>query len=203
LIFWRYGILAAPVIGINLIGKVEMHSTSFHYDDVPSTMLFIGMILAVKELKERYDWENRVYQKKIQWLLVSWMGAILMLIPASPVRSLRKSIPTEGHWKIHEELRQFDEISQGKAIAVQSSLGPHFHRNNIRTFMHHKGINCAEYNGDRRANFPIQYAVLAPGLGHYKIDDMKQCLSDLSQSQNYRKLTEYQTLHVYENLRME
>ena len=40
LIFWRFGIIAGPAIGVNLLsgeGRPQMYSTSFHYDDISST----------------------------------------------------------------------------------------------------------------------------------------------------------------------
>ena len=50
LIFWRYGVLAAPAIGVNLLsGRTGMYSTWFHYDDVSSRLLLMSCILILIE----------------------------------------------------------------------------------------------------------------------------------------------------------
>ncbi len=53
LVFWRVGIMALPAIAINLVSnKVTLFDFNYgyyHYQDIPSTMLFISMILIFKK----------------------------------------------------------------------------------------------------------------------------------------------------------
>jgi len=67
LIFWRFGIIAGPAIGVNLLSSnPKMYSASYHYDDIPSTLLMVAVVLIVSSgrLKLRF-WEEN---KAGQWL---------------------------------------------------------------------------------------------------------------------------------------
>ena len=74
IIFWRFGIIAGPAIGVNLLSSgPKMYSTSYHYDDIPSTLLMVAMVLIVSSgsLKLRF-WEG----KKGWAMAVSWMDCL-------------------------------------------------------------------------------------------------------------------------------
>ena len=69
LIFWRFGIIAGPAIGVNLLsgaGRPQMYSTSYHYDDISSTLFKIAMILSFSALSLQkikiYLESKRVFQ---------------------------------------------------------------------------------------------------------------------------------------------
>jgi len=201
LIFWRYGILAAPAIGVNLIsGRETMVSSSFHYDDVSSVLLFLAMLFIIQQVpwKSLYlTWGN---QKLVQCGLLVWGICFLSLWPAGPGKYFMKSIPEVRHWEILKEIDQFDTFSQGEAIAVQTSLGPHFYRKTIRDLVHHEGGDCSVQNAIAQSNYPVKYIVLAPELNHYMIDDMQQCLTALEKSSSYRRVPMFDHIYVFENL---
>ena len=62
--FWRFGILAAPAIGVNLIsGRSGMYSSEFHYDDVSSTMLLMACTLILIEKRhDLFNWFLFLYE---------------------------------------------------------------------------------------------------------------------------------------------
>jgi len=142
LIFWRFGIIAGPAIGVNLLSSgPKMYSTSYHYDDIPSTLLMVAMVLIVSSgsLKLRF-WEEK---KAGQWLLAGWIVCVLGMLPPSPMRELYASIPDKLHRVIRKELIEFDQFSKGEPIAVQTSLGPQFNRTNILAITQDSNGNCA------------------------------------------------------------
>ena len=135
IIFWRFGVLALPAIGVNLLSSnPSMYSTSYHYDDISATLLFISMIV----IFSKFDFQNLYlkWTKKMgQWLILSWIFLILCLIPSSPMRNFYEVIPKEEHFLIMDELNKFDKFSKYDSIAVQTSLGPYFNRTKISAIL--------------------------------------------------------------------
>ena len=145
LIFWRFGIIAGPAIGVNLLSGADrsgMYSTSFHYDDIPSTLLMIAMILSFSSLSI-HKIELLKERKLIWWISAVWMACLINMLPSSPMRVLYAAIPNQSHWEIRQELIEFDKLSKDDSIAVQTSLGPQFNRTNISAIAQDINGNCA------------------------------------------------------------
>ncbi len=201
LIFWRYGILAGPAIGINLVsGRASMVSSKYHYDDVTSVLLFLATLLAIQEVPWQSLWAQWRNRKSRQWGLLLWGILCLFLLPAGPIKPLFQAIPTNIHGAFRTEIRRFNTDSKAEPIAVQTALGPHFFREHIRDLVHHAGGSCAEQNSSSQIGIPVKYLIVAPGLNPYMIHDTQRCIETLEQSSNYRRLPQFHHLHVYENL---
>ena len=102
LIFWRFGIIAGPAIGVNLLSGADrsgMYSTIYHYDDIPSTLLMIAMILSFSSLS-MHKIELLKQRKMIWWISAVWMSFLISLMPSSPLRVLFAAIPNQSHWEI-------------------------------------------------------------------------------------------------------
>jgi len=198
LIFWRIGIIAGPAIGINLLSSnPKMYSTSYHYDDIPSTLLMVAIVLIVSSgrLKLRF-WEEK---KAGQWLLAGWIVCVLGMLPPSPMRELYASIPDKVHRGIRKELIEFDQFSKGESIAVQTSLGPQFNRTNILAITQDSKGNCIPMRQDLLVT-ETKYLVFAKSLNHYLIEDLEQCLNKINLSKDYEILNEYQNLQIYKKI---
>jgi len=198
LIFWRFGIIASPAIGVNLLSSnPKMYSTSYHYDDIPSTLLVVAMVLIVSSgsLKLRF-WKGK---RAWQGLLAGWIVCVLSLLPPSPMRELYASIPDNLHRVIRKELIEFDQFSKGDPIAVQTSLGPQFNRTNILAITQDSNGNCAPMQRDLSVT-ETKYLVFAKSLNHYLIEDLEQCLKKLNLSKDYEIINEYQNLQIYKKI---
>ena len=91
-----------------------------------------------------------------------------MLLPASPMRILWESIPSSTDLQILSELKRFDQISEGKRIAVQSSIGPLFQREKLQWYIQKKGEHCGMISHiNSIKSIPVEYVVLVPQIGHY------------------------------------
>jgi len=193
IIYWRYGILAAPAIGVNLMAgtaKPAMYSSHYHYDDLSVPLLFLSLILVFKYWEEEKRFSTLLNSKWQQsYLLVSCVG-ILALLPASPMRKFWEAIPNTTHWKIHKELQEFDMYSKGKSLSLQAGLGPHIHRREIRAIKSTPVTHCGSEDSD--------YYILARGVSSYSIFDFEACIKDLSQNSDYKRLDSYQNLIVFE-----
>ncbi len=195
LIFWRFGIVAGPAIGVNLVSSSpKMYSTSYHYDDIPSTLLMVAMVLIVSSgsLKLSF-WEGK---KAGQWLLAGWIVCVLGMLPPSPMRELYASIPDKLHMDIRKELIEFDQFSKGEPIAVQTSLGPQFNRTNILAITQDKKGNCAPMRRDLLVG-ETKYLVFAKSLNHYLIEDLEQCLNNINLSKDYEILHGFRHLDIF------
>ena len=195
LIFWRFGIIAGPAIGVNLLSSSpKMYSTGYHYDDIPSTLLMVAMVLIVSSGSLKlWFWEGK---KTRQWLLIGWIVCVLGMLPPSPMRELYASIPDKLHRDIRKELIEFDQYSKGEPIAVQTSLGPQFNRTNILAITQDSNGNCSPMRRDLLVA-ETKYLVFAKSLNHYLIDDLEQCLKKLNLSKDYKVLHGFRHLEIF------
>ena len=103
--------------------------------------------------------------------------------------------------QVFDELKEFDQMSEGKRIAVQRSIGPFFHRKKLQWYIHSKGKHCgmvSQINSVR--SIPVEYVVLVPQIGHYLINDMHLCLKDLSNNAQAQRIPEFSQLIVYKRI---
>ena len=197
-LFWRTGILAGPAIGVNLLSaNPSMYSTSYHYDDLSATLLMIVMILIISGNFDKFkSWQN---SSPVQWLILFWLVCVITLLPSSPMRELYAAIPNQSHWNIRKELIEFDEFSKGESIAVQTALGPQFHRRDILAITQDVNGDCAPMQRDM--SVPVsKYLVYAKSLNHYLIYDFEKCLKKMDLSKDYEILSGYQHIKVYKKI---
>ena len=194
LIFWRYGVLAVPAIGVNLLsGRPEMYSTGFHYDDVSSTLLLMTCILIlIKKSRIIFEWLGK---KWVKGIFIIWLVVFLTLLPTSPIRKLRNSLPTSMHLKLLEDIWAFDKKWPNASLAVQSTIGPHIHRNAITIMTQQSSGECVppKLNG-----LPVDIILLSPDVGHYMINDFEKCIESLEANPLYNRTKSFQHLFVYE-----
>jgi hypothetical protein len=202
IIYWKYGIIAGPAIGVNLLATDKnLYSTSFHYDDLTAPLLFISVILCLHRVIAS-DFIKKYGKKRLfRGLALFWLGFVFALLPASPMRILWESIPSSMDLQILSELKKFDQISEGKRIAVQSSIGPLFQREKLQWYIQKKGEHCGMISHIYSIkSIPVEYVVLVPQIGHYGIKDMNLCLKDLSMNSQARKVSGFDHLVVYKRI---
>jgi hypothetical protein len=202
IIYWKYGIIAGPAIGVNLLATDKnLYSTSFHYDDLTAPLLFISAILCLNRIIAS-DFINKYGKKRLfHGLALFWLAFVFALLPASPMRILWKSIPSSMDLQILSELKKFDSMSEGKRIAVQSNIGPLFQREKLQWYLQNEGQPCGMVSHIYSIrSIPVEYVVLVPQLGHYGISDMNLCLKDLSINAQASKVSGFDHLVVYKRI---
>ena len=202
LIYWKYGIIAGPAIGVNLLATSKnLYSTSFHYDDLTAPLLFISVILSLHRVIAS-DFLRKYGKKRLfRGLALFWIAFVFVLLPASPMRILWESIPSSTDLQILSELKKFDNMSEGKRIAIQSNIGPLFQRDKLQWYIQIKGKSCGMVSHIYSIrSIPVEYVVLVPQLGHYGINDMNLCLKDLSMNSQARKVPGFEHLVVYKRI---
>jgi len=195
IVFWRYGILALPAIGVNLLsGRPGMYSTEFHYDDVSSTLLLMSCSLILLEKRLILaDWLGK------RWLKVGFIiliVGVLVQLPASPGRKLRYAVPNSSHLNLLDEIWSFEKNHPDDSLAVQNAIGPHIHRHNITTMTQQHTGECRppKINGSH-----VKYILLSPDVGHYMINDIENCIKFLEDNPLYNRLNKFKYLIVYEH----
>jgi len=207
LIYWRYGIMAGPAVGINLISSsATMYSSHYHYDDVASCLLFIATILALRDLPLKRMWHQYGRRRWVQAVLVVGFLFLLGLLPKSNLRFIRESLPKANHFATIREIKKFDQvIPKSKRFAVLDVLGIHFNRRNVQVFASQKGENCLEENRtsimDAIGEEPvIDYIVLAKGVGTYNLGNFEGCVKNLKNSKQYQEIEGYEQLLIFKNI---
>ena len=195
LVFWRYGLLALPAIGVNLLsGRPGMYSTGFHYDDVSSTLLLMSCSLILIEKREVLaDWLGRKWLKGV---FIFCIVGILAQLPTSPSRKLRYAVPNSSHLNLLKDIWAFDKSHPNESLAVQSTIGPHIHRQNITIMTQQNTGECSppKINGSL-----VNYILLSPDIGHYMINDIGNCIKHLEDNSLYNRLNKFKHLIVYEH----
>ncbi len=202
IIFWRFGIIAGPAIGVNLLsgeGRPQMYSTNYHYDDISSTLLMIAMILSFSSLSI-IKIELLKQRKLFWWISIVWLSSLIILMPSSPLRLLYAAIPNQSHLEIRQELIKFDKLSKEDFIAVQTSLGPQLHRTNISAITQDKNGKCAPMRRNKLMS-GTKYLVFAKSLNHYLIDDLKECISMMRSSSNFKIIHGFRHLDIFMKLK--
>ena len=194
LLFWRYGILAIPAIGVNLLsGRPGMYSTVSHYDDVSSTLLLMTCSLII--IKKRTIIVSWFVGKWMKIVFIIWLVGIMTLLPASPSRKLRYALPKSPHVNLLKDIWDFDKKWPNAALAVQSTIGPHLHRSTMI-------IMTQQSSGECRAphvnNLPVQFILLSQNVGHYLINNIETCIQSLEDNPSYNRVNTFQHLVVYE-----
>ena len=194
LIYWRYGVLAAPAIGVNLLsGRPEMYSTGFHYDDVSSTLLLMTCSLILIEKHAVVG--NWFGEKWVKGVFIIWLVGFMTLLPASPIRKLRYALPTSTHLKLIEDIWAIDKKWPNASLAVQSTIGPHIHRNAITIMTQQSSGECVS---PKVNSLPVDIILLSPDVGHYMINDFEKCIESLEANPLYTRTKSFQNLFVYE-----
>jgi len=195
LIFWRYGIIAAPAIGVNLIsGRDAMFSSTFHHDDISAILLLMACVMVTLEKRDSFlNWLKFHWSK---YAIVFWIFGVMLFLPTSPLRELKDAIPEKFHWVLLQEAEDIDIERPTASLGVQSAIGPHFHRTAI-SIITQSAEKCLppEVSG-----LPVEIILLSPDVGHFMINDFEKCIKSLEGNPLYNRTKSFQHLFVYELL---
>ena len=199
LIYFRIGILAYPAISINLVGREIMRSSSYHYDDVSSSLLLVATIIILST----QDWQK--YWKLLksrtqQILLLAWIIGTFLLMPSSVGQELKSAWPTSKHFEIHQELSEVKkQYPLDHGVAVQSSLGIHFPQREVNYIAGSSQYPCGEEQADRFHQLALKrkYWLLAKQTNAFMIEDLEGCISSLDENKNFKLISEYHHISLY------
>jgi uncharacterized membrane protein len=181
---WRWLLFTLPALGINLIGKSEMYSGSFHYADILSVLIAIASLATLTDNFERI----KKYLFGYRVLVLFPIILIVLIIPESPMQKFVRFFPNDKNRAAFFELNKFLEEHPTQKLAVSTNISPKMDRAQFEIFVddyHCDIINNAEYI----VYFDQTYR------NQFQLDD---CIKKLKLSNLWKQVKNYQSIGVYE-----
>jgi hypothetical protein len=176
-----------------------MRSSSYHYDDVSSTLLLIAVLFILGTQDQQKYWHyfgNRTQQT----ILLTWIIGTSLLMPSSIGREVKSAWPTAKHFKIHQDLKEVKEKYPFEAgVAVQSSLGVHFQQREVNYIAGSNQYPCGENQADRFHQLALKrkYWLLAKGTNSFMIDELDACIHNLEKREDWKLVKGYDHISFY------
>ena len=180
---WRWLLFTLPALGINLIGKPEMYSGSFHYADILTVLIAIASLATLTENYERikkYVSEHRV-------LVLVPIILIVSIIPESPMQKFVRFYPDEKDRAAFFELHKFLEEHPTQKMCVSSNISPLMDRANFEIF-----VADSQCKINNNAQYIVYYDQTYRDQVH-----LDQCIKNLKSSKLWKKVNKYQSIGVY------
>lgn len=190
LLAWRSGIIALPSILLNLsTGYAPQYSSRFQYDDVIAPLLFAACIPAIEQA---WRWSERLRTPaRVALALAALYAAAVWHVDRSPLRACREPPAHDAVARIEGQVRQLAADHPYTWMYVQSHLGPHLHRYEMRQFP----INARDCG--RAAFRKDTLLVLSTNVPRWGFTDLDECLAEIDARSRFRRLPQYDPLRVY------
>ena len=181
---WRWLLFTLPALGINLIGKTQMYSGSFHYADILTVLIAIASLATLTENYERI----KKYMSEHRVLVLVPIILIVSIIPESPMQKFVRYFPDENNRAAFFELHKFLEDHPTQKLAVSSNMSPLMDRANFEILV--ADSKC-------KINNNAEYIVYHDQTYRNQIH-LDECIKKLKSSKVWRKVKKYQSIGVYE-----
>ena len=181
---WRWLLFTLPALGINLIGKPQMYSGSFHYADILTVLIAIASLATLTENYERI----KKYMSEYRVLVLVPIILIVSIIPESPMQKFVRYLPDEKDRAAFFELHKFLGEHPTQKMAVSSNMSPLMDRANYEIFV--TDSRCSLNNN-------VEYIVFFDQTYRDQVS-LDQCIKKLKSSKLWKKVNKYQSIGVYE-----
>jgi len=181
---WRWLLFTLPALGINLIGKPQMYSGSFHYADILTVLIAIASLATLTENYERI----KKYMSEHRVLVLVPIILIVSIIPESPMQKFVRYYPDEKDRAAFFELHKFLGEHPTQKMAVSSNMSPLMDRANYEIFV--TDSRCSLNNN-------VEYIVFFDQTYRDQVS-LDQCIKKLKSSKLWKKVNKYQSIGVYE-----
>ena len=181
---WRWLLFTLPALGINLIGKPQMYSGSFHYADILTVLIAIASLAALTENFERI----KKYMSEHRVLVLVPIILIVSIIPESPMQKFVRYYPDEKDRAAFFELHKFLGENPTQKMAVSSNISTLMDRANYEIFVN---------DGFCILNNNVEYIVFYDQTYRDQVY-LDKCIKKLNSSKSWKKVNKYQSIGVYE-----
>lgn len=199
----KQSIIAAPSIGVWLISFGGlMITTKYHYDDIPSVLLFISFVLIIKDLK--FTYVNKIRDSKLIQLSILFIIVLIFynLPHNSPIRYFYDEIPINDYRPIHQELNLFTKETKNERVALSNVMGPHVQKFKKELISQDLQGNCMKRSKhwEKNKNDKPKYYVFAKDLKDTQIWNMKMCIQQFENNPNYIRIDKYKYIDVFKTI---
>ena len=180
---WRWLLFTLPALGINLIGKPQMYSGSFHYADILTVLIAIASLATLTENYERI----KKYMSEHRVLVLVPIIFIVSIIPESPMQKFVRYYPDEKDRTAFFELHEFLEEHPTQKLAVSPNITPLMDRAIFEIFAHVRPC---------KINYNAEYIVYYDQTYRDQVF-LDKCIKNLKSSKLWEKVNKYQSIGVY------
>ncbi len=180
---WRWLLFTLPALGINLIGKPQMYSGSFHYADILTVLIAIASLVTLTENYERI----KKYMSEHRVLVFVPIILIVSIIPESPMQKFVRYYPDEKDRAAFFELHKFLGEHPTQKLSVSSNISPLMDRANYEIFV--TDSRCSLNNN-------VEYIVYYDQTYRDQVF-LDKCIKNLKSSKLWEKVNKYQSIGVY------
>ncbi len=184
LINWKWFLLTIPAIGINLIGKPNMYSGNFHYNDI---LIPLILVASYHSIESKYTIMKRLFYKYKSVILIPVIS-IIFTLPESPVQKLVRYLPDSKDLNAFFEIRTFLSNNPKAHLGVSENISPLVDRGNITIFA--DDFRC-ELNNE--SEYIIIYEQTYRNQEH-----LKSCLKRIEESPLWIRKKEYQNIFIFQ-----
>ena len=184
LINWKWFLLTIPAIGINLIGKPNMYSGNFHYNDI---LIPLILVASYHSIEIKYTIMKRLFYKYKSVILIPVIS-IIFTLPESPVQKLVRYLPDSKDLNAFFEIRTFLSNNPKAHLGVSENISPLVDRGNITIFA--DDFRC-ELNNE--SEYIIIYEQTYRNQEH-----LKSCLKRIEESPLWIRKKEHQNIFIFQ-----
>ncbi len=122
--------LCLAAAAISFVSAVPaMASMEFHHQDLPATIMFVAVVVALSDLEKRQTWLSGIRPAMRALMTTASVCAMLFLNTHRPARSLREHWPSASDLALIDEIKKAQsQLKEDRVVWAQNSLGPYFAR---------------------------------------------------------------------------
>ena len=187
-----------PALAMSLVSGVpEMATLKFHYQDVPSAVVFVGVIVGLSAWERREGWFFRMRPAGRKVLVAISLLGLTLSSNYHPARCLREEFPTAGDIALVREVHSIRPgLDPSRVLWSLDCLGAYF-----IDFPKLRSIQSA---GEPFAEAAPHYIVVADTVDRWPIGQeygaLKAALARAVEEGRYRLLPGEEYLQVYESM---
>ena len=187
-----------PAMAISLVsGMPEMATLKFHYQDVPSAVMFVGVIVGLSAWEGREGWLFRMRPAGRKAFVALSLLGLTLSNNYHPARCLREEFPTAGDMALVREIHGVRPgLDRSRVLWSLDSLGVYF-----IDFPKLRSIQSAD---EPFAEAAPHYIVVADTVDRWPIgqeyERLRAALAHAVEEGRYRVLPGEEYLQVYESL---
>jgi hypothetical protein len=113
---------------VTLISNVpEMATFFFHYQDVPLTILFVGVICGIRDVEKGTSWICRIPSRRRVYVAVCIFFLLIVANTSSPAQAIRRNLPTDRDRAVHREIETLHRLIRDDCrLWIVETVGVHF-----------------------------------------------------------------------------
>ncbi len=178
-----------PAFGTSLLSnKPSMSTIHHHYQDIPTTVIFIAVIIALSTWEKKQGWFFSLPLGLQKISIIIMLSGIILYNNHYPARIIRQLWPTSADLETLSEIHRFKkEIDPQRVLWTLNTLGAYF--------IEIPYLRLFEFYTPQREE-KTHYLVLDNKIND---DGLKQKIEEILRNNKYEELAGYKELRIYKS----